>query len=64
MIADTVAAPLEQAINGVEGMLYMSSPDVCRRSNGLDDFIPAGTDPDIAQIQVQNRVSGLAALAD
>ncbi|HMP61605.1 MAG TPA: efflux RND transporter permease subunit, partial [Phenylobacterium sp.] len=55
-LADTVAAPLEQEINGVEGMIYMTSSS----SNGTVQitvtFRP-GTDLDSAQVLVQNRVS-------
>ncbi len=57
VIADTVAAPLEQAINGVEGMLYMSSQTASDGRMILTISFRQGTDPDIAQIQVQNRVS-------
>lgn len=57
VIADTVAAPLEQAINGVEGMLYMSSQTSSDGRMVLTISFRQGTDPDIAQIQVQNRVS-------
>ncbi|EQC3036916.1 efflux RND transporter permease subunit [Vibrio cholerae] len=57
VIADTVAAPLEQAINGVEGMLYMSSQMSADGRMVLTISFRQGTDPDIAQIQVQNRVS-------
>ncbi|MFA6985234.1 MAG: multidrug efflux RND transporter permease subunit [Arenimonas sp.] len=57
VIAETVAAPLEEAINGVEDMMYMKS---VAGSDGVlvttVTFRP-GTDPDQAQVQVQNRVS-------
>lgn len=57
VIAETVATPLEEAINGVENMMYMKS---VAGSDGVlvttVTFRP-GTDPDQAQVQVQNRVS-------
>ena len=56
-IAETVATPLEEAINGVENMMYMKS---VAGSDGVlvttVTFRP-GTDPDQAQVQVQNRVA-------
>ncbi len=57
VIADTVASPLEQAVNGVEGMLYMGSQMATDGRMVLTIAFKQGTDPDIAQIQVQNRVS-------
>ena len=57
VIAETVATPLEEAINGVENMMYMKS---VAGSDGVlvttVTFRP-GTDPDQAQVQVQNRVA-------
>ncbi|KAB2684382.1 efflux RND transporter permease subunit [Brucella tritici] len=57
IIAETVAAPLEQAVNGVENMLYMSSQAATDGRMTLTIAFQQGTDPDMAQIQVQNRVS-------
>src|SRR3989449_4278879 len=57
VIAETVAAPLEQEINGVEDMLYMSSLSNADGSMALTITFRIGTDIDIAQVQVQNRVS-------
>ena len=57
VIADTVASPLEQVINGVEGMLYMNSQMATDGRMVLTIAFKQGTDPDMAQIQVQNRVS-------
>jgi len=57
VIAETVASPLEQAINGVEGMLYMSSQSATDGRMTLTVTFAQGVDPDLAQIQVQNRVS-------
>src|SRR6187549_2280952 len=56
-IAETVAAPLEQAINGVEDSLYMSSQATSDGVMTLTITFKIGTDLDNAQVQVQNRVS-------
>lgn len=56
-IAATVATPLEQEINGVEGMLYMSSYSTADGSMSLTITFELGTDLDAAQVLVQNRVS-------
>ncbi|TCV97713.1 gold/copper resistance efflux pump [Luteibacter rhizovicinus] len=57
VIAETVAAPLEQAITGVEGMLYMSSQSATDGRMILSITFAQGTNADMAQVQVQNRVS-------
>ena len=57
VIAETVASPLEQAITGVEGMLYMSSQSTADGRLSLTVTFALGTDLDKAQVQVQNRVS-------
>jgi hydrophobe/amphiphile efflux-1 (HAE1) family protein len=57
VIADTVAAPLEQAIVGVEDMLYMSSTSTMDGALTLTVTFRVGADIDRAQVQVQNRVS-------
>ena len=56
VIAETVAAPLEEQINGVEDMLYMSSMATTDGVLHLTVTFKIGTDPDLAESQVQNRV--------
>jgi len=57
VVAETVAAPLEQSIVGVENMLYMSSTASMDGSMALTITFRVGTDVDRAQVLVQNRVS-------
>jgi multidrug efflux pump subunit AcrB len=56
-IADTVAAPLEQEINGVEGMIYMASQSTADGNLQLTVTFDVGIDIDRAQVLVQNRVA-------
>ena len=56
-VAKTVATPIEQEVNGVEGMLYMSSYSTSTGSMSLTITFKLGTDLDQAQVLVQNRVS-------
>jgi multidrug efflux pump len=56
-IAETVAGPLEEAINGVENMIYMKSTSSSDGQMQLAITFKGGTDIDLATMQVQNRVS-------
>jgi HAE1 family hydrophobic/amphiphilic exporter-1 len=60
-LIDTVALPIEQQVNGVQGMLYMQSTSSSNGSYALTVTFKIGTDLNFAQVLVQNRVS--AALA-
>ena len=57
VISETVATPLEEQINGVEGMLYMGSQATTDGVMTLTVTFALGTDPDKAQQLVQNRVA-------
>lgn len=57
VVADTVAAPIEQQVNGVEGMMYMSSQCTNDGTYVLTVTFEPGTDINLAQVLVQNRVA-------
>src|SRR3984957_11764917 len=56
-VRDTVAAPIEQQVNGVEGMMYMSSQSTNDGAYNLTVTFKLGFDANMAQVLVQNRVS-------
>ena len=56
-VAETVAAPIEQEVNGVEGMLYISSSSTSDGTVAVTVTFNPGTDLDAAQVLVQNRVA-------
>ncbi|MBV8110397.1 MAG: efflux RND transporter permease subunit [Hyphomicrobiales bacterium] len=57
IVAATVVTPIEQQINGVENMIYMSSNSTADGRFSIDVSFELGTSLDIAQVQVQNRVA-------
>jgi len=57
VVGDTVAAPIEQQVNGVEGMMYMSSQCTNDGTYALTVTFRQGTDLNLAQVLVQNRVA-------
>ena len=61
VLVDTVAVPIENEINGVENMLYMSSSSDDNGSYDLTVTFDVGTDADIAQVKVQNRLQQVTA---
>lgn len=56
VVASTIGIPIEEQVNGVEDMLYMSSTSSNSGSYSLSVSFEVGTDPDMAQVKVQNRV--------
>ena len=57
VLAETVAAPIEQEVNGVEGMIYMTSSSTSDGAVSVTVAFEPGTDLDTAQVLVQNRVA-------
>lgn len=57
VVARSVATPLEEAVNGVENMTYMTSTSNNDGSMALNVYFKLGTDPDLAAVNVQNRVA-------
>ncbi|SFU76158.1 hydrophobic/amphiphilic exporter-1, HAE1 family [Pustulibacterium marinum] len=61
-VLNSVLIPLEEEINGVEGMTYMTSTATNDGSASITVYFELGTDPDIAAVNVQNRVSRASSL--
>jgi HAE1 family hydrophobic/amphiphilic exporter-1 len=57
VVARAVATPIEEAVNGVENMTYMTSTSSNDGTMTLNVYFSVGTDPDLAAVNVQNRVS-------
>lgn len=57
VVEEAIADPIETSVNGVEDMIYMSSKSANDGSYNLNVTFDIGTDPDMAQVNVQNRVS-------
>lgn len=56
-VATTIAEPIEEQVNGVEGMMYMSSSSGSDGNYNLTITFDQGVDPDVASVKVQNRVA-------
>jgi multidrug efflux pump len=57
VVANNVAAPIEQQVNGADRMIYMNSSSSSTGNMTLNVFFEIGTDPELAQVDVQNRVN-------
>jgi len=57
VVANNVAAPIEQQVNGADRMMYMNSSSSSTGNMTLNVFFEIGTDPELAQVDVQNRVN-------
>ena len=57
VVSQNVAAPIEQQVNGADGMMYMTSTSSSTGNVTLSVFFEIGTDPSLAQVDVQNRVN-------
>ncbi|MBP1532316.1 MAG: efflux RND transporter permease subunit, partial [Alphaproteobacteria bacterium] len=60
-VANNVGIPIEKAINGIENMLYMSSSSYNSGAYDLSIVFETGTDPDLDQVKVQNRIQQVVA---
>jgi multidrug efflux pump len=57
VVADNVAAPIEQQVNGADNMIYMNSSSSSTGNLTINAFFNIGTNPELAQVDVQNRVN-------